>query len=181
MSSKGAITITQEELIRMKMKANVISNRMIVSMQSMLKITFRPINIKKAKNEPITGAIILNTSKKEKRKRGSKSSKRKSWNADESMKSKRSSNSKKKRKNWPLPTKNSSKIPRKWEVSTVNFSSLILFRAENNKNRSKAISKISKRKENNSITNKPWYFINYLESNSEGRRVGKKNQGRIKK
>ena len=97
MSSKGAITITHDELIRMKMRANVIPNRNTSSIQLDQKIIYHYININKAKKEQISGPITLKTSKKEKKKKDSKNFRKKSWKEEKLMKKKDDSN--KKRKN----------------------------------------------------------------------------------
>ena len=56
---------------------------------------------------------------------------------------------------------NSSKIHRKCEHSIANFFSQILFKVESNKWKSNSIFRTSRKRDNNSITNKPWYFIIY--------------------
>jgi hypothetical protein len=57
---KGAITITSEELNRMKMKANLLPNRTSSLSQTILKTIILPINFSRAKDVPINGQITLN-------------------------------------------------------------------------------------------------------------------------
>lgn len=57
---KGAITITSEELNRMKMKANLLPNRTSSLSQPILKIIIPSINSSRVKNVLIIGQITLN-------------------------------------------------------------------------------------------------------------------------
>lgn len=72
MSSKGAITISQDELIRMKMRANILPNRTPRFIQQIVKITSRATNINKAKRGRIIGPTTQKTSKRENSKSVSK-------------------------------------------------------------------------------------------------------------
>ena len=82
MSGKGAITISHDELVKMKMRANVIPNRMIPVIMQKLRTTWQPININRVKNELISGSITPRTSRKGKRMKGFESLRRRSWNAE---------------------------------------------------------------------------------------------------
>lgn len=57
---KGAITITSEELNRMKMKANLLPNRTSSLSQPILKTIIPSINSSRVKNVLIIGQITLN-------------------------------------------------------------------------------------------------------------------------
>lgn len=92
------------------------------------------------------------------------------------MKRNASSSRKKKNKNSPLPTANSSKIPNKSEVSTANSYSQILFKVVNNNSKSKSTFRTSKRKDNSSTTKKLWYFNIYAEPNQKERRRRKEKE-----
>lgn len=164
MSSKGAITITQDDLIKMKMRANIIPNR-ITPHISQKKIRTSPsINISRAKSEPTSGSITLKISRNAKRKRDIENSRRRSSNVEKQMRKRKDSSKKRKNKNQLLPMPNSSKIHKKSELSIANFSSLILSKEDNNSSRSKNTSRTQKKKDNSSITKKQWYLVVYVES-----------------
>ena len=59
MTSKAGITITQDELIKMKMRANLIPNRMSVSMQRIARRTRPHISINRVRRGRISGLITL--------------------------------------------------------------------------------------------------------------------------
>lgn len=98
MSSKGAITISHEDLIRMKMRANILLNGTTALTQPTQKIIESSISIWKVKNEPINGQTTLRTSKNEKKKRGSKSFRKRSSNEDASMRRRDASNKRRRKK-----------------------------------------------------------------------------------
>ena len=157
MTSKGAITISHDELIRMKMRANLIPNRITSPIQLINKTILQLFNISKAKNELISGLIIPKILKKGKKKKDIKSLKRNSSKGEKQMNKSDFSSRKKSKKSQQQPTLNSSKTQRRSELLTVNSFTLILSKVENNKWRSKSISRTLKRKDNNFITRKPWY------------------------
>jgi ABC-type dipeptide/oligopeptide/nickel transport system ATPase subunit len=82
MASKTEITITHEELIRMKMRANILPNCIATFMQLIMKKIGKSINTNKVKSGPISGEITLKISKKERRKFIIENLKRRSLNAD---------------------------------------------------------------------------------------------------
>ena len=89
---KGAITITSEELNRMKMKANLLPNRKYPLSQPIQKTVIQSINFSRAKNVPINGQITINILSKGKKNRDLKSSKNNSSNADALTSRKENSN-----------------------------------------------------------------------------------------
>lgn len=89
---KGAITITSEELNRMKMKANLLPNRKYPLSQPIQKTVIPSINFSRAKNVPINGQITINILSKGKKNRDLKSSKNNSLNADALTSRKENSN-----------------------------------------------------------------------------------------
>lgn len=56
MSSKGAITITQDELIKMKMRANLIPSCSSLIIQPIARRTEQPISIRRARRGRTSGA-----------------------------------------------------------------------------------------------------------------------------
>lgn len=86
MASKGAITITQDELVRMKMRANVIPNCTFCLKQPNTKIIKRNTNINRVKSGLTNGSTTPKTSKNAKKKKGFENSKKKNSNADALMK-----------------------------------------------------------------------------------------------
>ena len=98
MASKGAVTISHEELARMKMKANLIPNGIASVSQLKMKIICPSININRAKKGPISGLITPKTLKNGKNRKGIASSRKNSSNAEKLMK-KRNASSKKRKNN----------------------------------------------------------------------------------
>lgn len=88
---KGAITITSEELARMKMKANLLPNGKNSTTQPTCKRITLSINCSKAKNALTIGQTIPSILSRGNKNSGSKSLKNNSWNAVTSINNKENS------------------------------------------------------------------------------------------
>lgn len=164
MTSKGAITISHDDLIRMKMRANLLPNCIYTLTQLTQKKIKQLSNIKKARKEQITGSIIPKTSKNAKKSSALESLKRNNWKGDASTKRRSNFSRRKKKNNLPLPTLNFSRTLNKYELSIANCFTLTHFKADNNNCSLKSTSKISIKNESSFITKKPWYTMIYAES-----------------
>ena len=102
MTSKGAITISHDDLIRMKMRAKLLPNCIYTLTQLIQKKIKQPSNINKARKEQITGLITPKTSKNEKKSNALESSKRNNWKDDASTKRKGNSSKRKKNNNCKM-------------------------------------------------------------------------------
>jgi len=85
---KGAITITSEELAKMKMKANLLPNRIKYITKLIPKTIIQSINYRKAKNVLTNGQTTQNILNKENKSNDSKSLKNNSCNVAVSTKNK---------------------------------------------------------------------------------------------
>lgn len=109
-TTKNYTVLTQNELASMKARANLIDISTSPLTQPIPTNPRKKNSISSAKNEPISGPIITGTSKDEKRRRGSGSSRGKSSNAAEWTKKKGYSSKSKKKNNLKRQTIKFSKI-----------------------------------------------------------------------
>lgn len=133
MASKGAITITQDDLIKMKMRANLIPNRILSSTQPIANKTRQHISIKKARSAQINGLTISKTLKKENKKKGTKSSRKKSLKGEGLMSKKGNFSKNSKNNNLLRQMLSFSKTLKRYALSTANFYIQILSKEEANK------------------------------------------------
>ena len=115
MTSKGAITISQDELIRMKMRANLIPQGNTLLTQPTLITTKPPSNISSASNAQTSGPITPRISNGANRKNAIVNSKRKNSKGDALMKRRGNSRFVREKRNWLRRMKNCSRIPSRCE------------------------------------------------------------------
>jgi hypothetical protein len=96
---KGTITISGDELLKMKTRANILPNGISSLTQPIQRKIVPAINFRQAKNAQISGQTTPSISNSERRKNASKSSKRNNSNADAWMKRKDNFNRNLKKKN----------------------------------------------------------------------------------
>lgn len=156
MSSKGAITITQDELTKMKMRANLIPSGNCTAIQAITNRIVPTINIKRVRSALINGQITSKTLKRGRRKRDIESFRRRSLKDEELIKRRRSSSTKSRNKNLLKPTQSSSNKQNKSADSIANFCSQILSKEEKSKQKLKTTSKMLIKRGSSFITNKLW-------------------------
>jgi hypothetical protein len=84
MASKGGITITQDELMRMKMRANLVPTCIYAFTQPTQNRTERHTCSRRVRRGRASGPTTSRTSRNARKRRGTKNSRRRSWSADAS-------------------------------------------------------------------------------------------------
>lgn len=85
MASKGSITISHDDLIRMKMRANLIPNGKTLFTQAQQTTTRLLFNISNLSNAQISGSTTPKISREERNNKDSESLKKNSCNEDGRM------------------------------------------------------------------------------------------------
>lgn len=133
MSSKGAITITQDELTKMKMRANLIPTGNLVARQVITNRIVRTIFIKRVRNVRTSGLTTSKISRRGRRKKDLENFRRRSLKDEELIKKRKSFSSKLRKSNWQKLTKSSFSRQSKCVDSIASCYSLILYREDRSK------------------------------------------------
>jgi len=179
MASKGGITITQDELMRMKMRANLVPTCIYASTQPTQNRTERHTCSRRVRRGRTSGPTTSRTSRSARKRRGTKNSRRRSWSADASTRRSAGSSRKSRRSSSQRPTPSCSRIQRRCAPSIANFCTRTRCRAGSSRSKSRIILRRSRKSAKKSTTRRPSYFIHYVEPDKEGRVGGAEAQGAV--
>ena len=114
MSMKGTITISGDDLLKMKARANILPNGISSLTQPMQRKIAQVTNCNRVKSAQISGQTTQSISSSERKKSALKSSRRKNWSEDVLMRKSVNFNRSSRNKNWQKRMLNCSKTQSKF-------------------------------------------------------------------